>query len=62
MKELNNVNLNEVISSRLPQFKSYLKILGILYFIENTNLFITVDMLGMVHTRGESLQDWLRDM
>ena len=33
-KNLNNVNLNKVISLRLFQSKSYLKILGILYFIK----------------------------
>ena len=33
MKNLNNVDLNDVMSPRLPQSKSYLKILGILYLI-----------------------------
>jgi len=41
MKELNNVDLNNVISPRLLQLKSYLKILGVPYFIEDTNLPIT---------------------
>ena len=38
MKELNNVDASNIMSSRLSQSKSYLKILGILYFIEDTNL------------------------
>ena len=33
MKNLNNVDLNDVMSPRLSQSKSYLKILGILYLI-----------------------------
>ena len=48
MKNLNNVNLNKVISLRLFQSKSYLKILGILYFIKNTNLLIPIDIIETV--------------
>jgi len=48
MKRLNNVNSNNVISSRLPQSKLYLKILGISYFIKDTNLFITSDIIERV--------------
>jgi len=48
MKNLNNVNLNKVISLRLSQSKSYLKILGILYFIKNTNLLIPIDIIETV--------------
>ncbi len=48
MKNLNNVNLNKVISHRLFQSKSYLKILGILYFIKNTNLLIPIDIIETV--------------
>ena len=44
MKELNNVDLNNVISPRLLQLKSYLKILGVPYFIEDTNLPITLNI------------------
>ena len=48
MKNLNNVNLNKVISLRLFQSKLYLKILGILYFIKNTNLLIPIDIIETV--------------
>lgn len=48
MKELNNVNSNNVMSSRFPQSKSYLRILGISYFTEDTNLFITLDIIKRV--------------
>jgi len=49
MKELNDVNLNNIISSRLLQSKFYLKILGIFYFIDDTNLFITLDIIERVY-------------
>jgi len=40
MKELNDVDLNDIMSLRLSQFKSYLKILGILYFLDDTNFLL----------------------
>ena len=45
MKELNNVNLNDIISPRLPQSKSYLKLKDIPYFHNNTNLSVTSDII-----------------
>jgi len=48
MKNLNNMNLNKVISLRLFQSKLYLKILGILYFIKNTNLLIPINIIETV--------------
>jgi len=48
MKYLNNVNLSDVISPRLLQSKSYLKILGIPYCVENTNLSITTDIVKRI--------------
>jgi len=48
MKNLNDVDLNEVMSPRLPQLKSYLKILGILYFIKDTNFSVTVNIIEIV--------------
>jgi len=52
MKKLNNVNTSNVMSPRLPQLKLYLKILGIPYFVEDTNLlinlFITSDIIERV--------------
>ena len=48
MKNLNDVDLNEVMSPRLPQLKSCLKILDILYFIKDTNFSVTVNIIEIV--------------
>ena len=40
LKELNNIDSNKVMSSRLLQSKLYLKILGVPYFIEDMNYLI----------------------
>ena len=48
MKELNNVNSNNVMSPRLLQSKSYLKILGIPYLWKDTNLSITPNIIERV--------------
>jgi len=48
MKNLNDVDLSDMMSSRLLQSKSYLKILGILYFVEDTNLLLTSDIIEKV--------------
>jgi len=48
MKELNNINLVNVMSPRLPQFKFYLKILGIPYFVKDTNLSISPNIVKNV--------------
>jgi len=45
MKELNNI---DSISPRLLQYKAYLKIVGISYFIEDTNLFIISNIIERV--------------
>ena len=45
VKNINNLDLNNVQDARLPQSKSYLKILGILYLIENTNTPIDLNVL-----------------
>lgn len=47
-KELNNVDSNKVISPRLLQSKSYLKFLGVSYFIEDTNTFISSNIIKYV--------------
>jgi len=36
------------MSPRLPQLKSFFKILDILYFVDNTNLPITLDIIETV--------------
>ena len=48
IKELNDVNTINVISPRLLQSKSYLKILDISYFVKDTNLSITLDIIESV--------------
>jgi len=48
MKNLNDVDSNEVMSPRLPQLKSYLKSLCILYFIKDTNLSVTANIIEIV--------------
>ena len=41
LKEAENINWDLINSPQLPQFKSFLKILGLFYFSENTNHPIT---------------------
>lgn len=48
LKNLNNIDSSDVMSPRLPQSKSYLKILDILYFVEDTNLLLTYDIIEKV--------------
>ena len=48
IKDLNNIDLSNIKIPRLSQLKSYLKILGISYFVENTNLPITIDIVERV--------------
>ena len=45
VKKLDNINSNDVMSSCLSQSKLYLKILEVLYFLENINLSITSDII-----------------
>lgn len=48
IKGLNNVDSNDIMSPRLSQSKFYLKILDILYFVENTNLSIIPNIIERV--------------
>jgi len=48
IKELNDVDTINVISPRLLQSKSYLKILNISYFVKDTNLPIILDIIESV--------------
>ena len=48
VKDLNNVDLSNIISSRLFQSKSYMKVLGIPYYIEDNDLSITTDIVERV--------------
>ena len=48
IKNLNDIDLNNVMSPRLLQSKSYLKILGITYLVEDTNLSLTCDIVERI--------------
>ena len=48
VKDLNNVDSSNTISPKLSQSKFYLKILDILYCVEDTNLSITADIVKRV--------------
>ena len=48
IKNVNNIELNDISSLRLPQLKSYLKIIGIPYLIENTNTLINSSMVETI--------------
>ena len=48
VKELNNINSNDVMSLWLTQSKLYLKILKVFYFLENINLSITFNIIKEV--------------
>jgi len=45
IKNINHIKANNVESSQLPQLKSYLKIIGIPYLIENTNTLLSTDVV-----------------
>ena len=48
IKDVDKVNISKVMSLRLPQFKFYFKILNILYYIKDTNLPITLDIIEKI--------------
>jgi len=48
VKNINNIKLNQVEAPRLPQLKSYLKIIGIPYFLEDANSPITADVVEKI--------------
>ena len=48
IKNINEVDMNDIMNYRLLQSKSYFKILGILYFVEDTNLSINSDVIKRV--------------
>ena len=48
IKNSNVIDLDKVMFSRLLQFKSYLKIFGIFYFTEDTNVSIISDVVKKV--------------
>ena len=48
IKNIEAVDLNDIMLPRLPQSKLYLKILGIFYLIEETNVSITANVIERV--------------
>ena len=48
IENTNNINFNNIMTSHLPQSKSYLKIIGISYLIENTNTLINLVLLKLL--------------
>jgi len=48
VKNTNHINSDKVNTPCLPYPKSYLKIIGILYFLENTNTLISLDVVKTI--------------
>ena len=48
IQNLNTMNANNVQGIQLPQSKSYLKILSILYLIESTNTLINTNIMETI--------------
>ena len=48
IKNLNDIDFDDIISLRLSKSKSYLKILGISYFVENINLPLSFDIIERI--------------
>jgi len=48
IKNANLIDLNKVIAPQLPQLKLYLKIIGIPYLVENTNIPISSDVVKSI--------------
>ena len=48
IKNIDVINSEDIMTSRLPQSKSYLKILDILYLIKDTNISITSKVIEKV--------------
>jgi len=51
------INADDIMRPQLPQLKSYLKILEVPYFLENTNLYITSDIVEMVIKNSHIFND-----
>jgi len=45
IKNSKQINADYIGTLQLPQFKSYLKIIGLLYFIENSSISVTSDII-----------------
>ena len=57
VKNLNNIDSENIMSLQLSLFKSYLKILEVRYFLENTNLLITSNVVKEVIKKSHIFND-----
>jgi len=57
LKENKNIDLDYINSSYLPKSKSYLKILNLLYTLNNTNLPITSEIIKEVIKESHIFND-----
>jgi len=48
IKNINSIDLDDIMIPRLPQSKSYLKFLSIPYLIEDTNVFINSNIVKRI--------------
>jgi len=48
VKNANNINIDNILTPQLLQSKSYLKIIGISYLMENTNMLINSSMVETI--------------
>ena len=48
IKNVNNIEASNIEASRLPQLKSYLKILGIPYLLKNSNISISSNVVERI--------------
>ena len=60
IKSTSNIDANKVEVPRLPQSKLYLKIIGILYLIENTNTLILADIVKSIIKNSHNIAIALR--
>ena len=48
VQNMENINSEDIKFPRLPQFKSYLKMIDIPFYIKNTNVLISLDFVELV--------------
>ena len=56
VKNVENINSEDIKTLRLPQSKSYLKIIDIPYFIENTNILIISNFVESINQSQSHFQ------
>ena len=55
IKNIDNIDLNNILTSQLPQSKFYLKIISIPHLMENTNMFINSSVVETILKNNISL-------